>query len=66
MPSTSLYSKLKKALEEGKTIKEYSGVYYIDDVQKEADDETEGNETETEEVPDVNKTKKRVITYKII
>ena len=66
LPSTSLYSKLKKALEEGKTIKEYSGVYYIDDVQKEADDETEGNETETEEVPDVNKTKKRVITYKII
>lgn len=64
LPSKSLYERLRTELQNGKTIKEYSGVYYIDDVKK-ATGEDDG-ETTGEEVPDVNKTKKRVVTYKII
>ena len=45
-----IYEQLKKAQTNGKTIKEYLGVYY------QIDDPNE---------PDVNKTEKRIITYKI-
>lgn len=46
----SLYNQLTKKVENGKKIKEYLGVYYQND-----------NENE----PDVNKTEKRIITYKV-
>lgn len=50
VPDRSLYQQLNIALRSGKTIKEYLGVYYQDD---------------NENVPDVNKTQKRIITYVI-
>ena len=47
---TALYELLKNNLQNGKKIEEYLGVYYQDD---------------SEDMPDVNKTEKRIITYKI-
>lgn len=46
-----LYKQLTKKLEDGYKIKEYLGIYY---------------QSDEEDVPDINKTKKRVITYKIV
>ena len=45
-----IYDQLKEAQSNGKTIKEYLGVYY---------------QIDNPEEPDVNKTEKRIITYKI-
>ena len=45
-----MYELLKNNLQNGKKIEEYLGVYYQDD---------------SEDMPDVNKTEKRIITYKI-
>ena len=50
LPDNSLIEQLNKKVSSGKVIKEYLGVYYQED---------------NEEVPDVNKTEKRIITYKI-
>lgn len=50
MPGKSLYKQLYDAINSGKKIYEYLGVYYQDD---------------SENTPDVNKTEKRIITYKI-
>lgn len=51
LPSEGLYNRLKNLIEnQNKVIKEYLGVYYQDD---------------KADVPDVNKTEKRIITYKI-
>lgn len=50
LPPTNLYNQLKNKLEKGFVIKEYLGVYYQDD---------------SENIPDVNKTEKRIITYSI-
>lgn len=50
IPYESIYDKLTNEIRQGKKITEHLGVYYqIDD----------------ENVPDVNKTEKRIITYKI-
>lgn len=49
----SIYNQLK-----GKTITEYIGVYYQEDSQQTDD-------SSTDDVPEINKTEKRVITYKI-
>ena len=46
----SIYEQLKKAQTNGKTIKEYIGVYY---------------QVDNPDEPNVNKTEKRIITYKI-
>lgn len=48
-----IYGKIK-----GKTLKEELGVFYVEELPK-----GEGNETNGENVPDINKTLKRVITY---
>lgn len=50
LPQDSLIDQLKSAQSQGKIIKEYLGVYYQND---------------SEDIPDVNKTEKRIITYKI-
>ena len=50
LPDNSLIEQLNRKVSSGKVIKEYLGVYYQED---------------NEEVPDVNKTEKRIITYKI-
>ena len=50
LPDNSLIEQLNIKVSSGKVIKEYLGVYYQED---------------NEEVPDVNKTEKRIITYKI-
>lgn len=51
LPSdTPLYKRLKEKLDSGSTIEESLGVYY---------------QSDSEEEPDVNKTKKRIITYTI-
>ena len=50
LPDNSLIEQLNGKVSSGKVIKEYLGVYYQED---------------NEEVPDVNKTEKRIITYKI-
>lgn len=50
LPNKYLYNQLKDKLEQGFIIKEYLGVYYQDD---------------SENIPDVNKTEKRIITYSI-
>lgn len=68
LPTVSLYDQLKTALDNGKTIKEYSGVYYQEDLLRDGEQNVAGtnNVLDTDdEVPDVNKTKKRVITYEI-
>ena len=51
LTNTTLYKQLQNKLSQGYIIKEYLGVYYQDD---------------NESTPDVNKTEKRIITYKIV
>ena len=51
LPSKSLYERLAEKINQGYQIKEYLGVYYQDD---------------NPNVPEANKTKKRVITYEIV
>ena len=46
----SIYNQINEINKSGKKITEYLGVYYQDD---------------NENVPDVNKTEKRIITYKV-
>jgi hypothetical protein len=50
LPTTPLYDVLKDYLSSGKTITEYLGVYY---------------ENDSDDIPEVNKSEKRIITYKI-
>ena len=70
LPNTSLYTQLTRAVSNGKII-EYSGRYYQDDEVK-TNESGSSSSTEDEptrigdDVPDANKTRKRVITYKII
>ena len=63
LPGSSLYDRLKTILASGKKIVEKSGRYYQDDEKNANDDGT--SESTTEEEPEVNKTKKRIITYVI-
>lgn len=70
LPNTSLHTQLTRAVSNGKII-EYSGRYYQDDEVK-TNESGSSSSTEDEptkigdDVPDANKTRKRVITYKII
>ena len=50
LPSESLYSRLEDAIDKGKKIKEYLGVYYQKD---------------NPNTPETMKDEKRIITYKI-
>ena len=70
LANTSLYTQLTRAVSNGKII-EYSGRYYQDDEVKTNESgsslSTEDEPTKIgDDVPDANKTRKRVITYKII
>lgn len=50
LPDAPLFNRIKSTLNSGKKIEEYLGVYY---------------QTDSEDEPDVNKTEKRIITYRI-
>lgn len=69
LPSRSLYERLKDILNSGsgKKIIEKSGVYYQDDEKNPniEDDESTEDESNIGDEPEVNKTKKRIITYVI-
>jgi hypothetical protein len=59
LPSVSLYEQLQ-----GKTIREYLGVFVTNEVQKEPDQHpSDQNFTSDDNVPDANKQEKRIITY---
>ena len=60
LPSKSLY----KQLIEATSITEYIGVYYQDEIEEEPSDGS-FDDTNEDNVPDANKTEKRIITYKI-
>ena len=66
-PGTSLYTQLKQALDGGKKIMEYGGRYYQDDEKTSSASGTGDNDNSNDEdEPETNKTRKRVITYKIL
>jgi len=69
LPSRSLYERLKDILNSGssKKIIEKSGVYYQDDEKNPniEDDGSTEDESNIGDEPEVNKTKKRIITYVI-
>ena len=69
LPSVSLYSRLLNILSSGsnKKIIEKSGVYYQDDEKNPniEDDGSTEDESNIGDEPEVNKTKKRIITYVI-
>lgn len=69
LPSVSLYYRLQNILSSGsnKKIVEKSGVYYQDDEKNPniEDDESTEDESNIGDEPEVNKTKKRIITYVI-
>ena len=69
LPSVSLYDRLQNILSSGsnKKIVEKSGVYYQDDEKNPniEDDGSTEDESNIGDEPEVNKTKKRIITYVI-
>lgn len=69
LPSVSLYYRLQNILSSGsnKKIVEKGGVYYQDDEKNPniEDDESTEDESNIGDEPEVNKTKKRIITYVI-
>lgn len=67
LPGTSLYTQLKQALDGGKKILEYGGRYYQDDEKTSSASGTGDNDNSNDEdEPETNKTRKRVITYRIL